>query len=216
MIGLAAPLAGGDGQGAIRKSPARSAPQPGSAPSRRSIRWTSRRPIWPMCWPISVRYASARHSRKANAARPTSPFARHRRRRGARAASDRSLLDDCLAEGWTLGRLDATARAILRAGAYELMFRNDIPAKVAISQYIDVHTPFLTASRASSMRRSTNWPAVSGKARSAAEPLPFGAAWRKFQPRCLDDSFGIFRPNRPGLGDPVPEFVCSHCCPALD
>jgi N utilization substance protein B len=58
---------------------------------------------------------------------------------------DRSL-DDCLAEGWTLGRLDATARAILRAGAYELMFRNDIPAKVAISQYIDVAHAFFDGS----------------------------------------------------------------------
>jgi transcription antitermination protein NusB len=58
---------------------------------------------------------------------------------------DRSL-DDCLAEGWTLARLDATARAILRAGAYELMFRNDIPARVAISQYIDVAHAFFDGS----------------------------------------------------------------------
>ncbi len=58
---------------------------------------------------------------------------------------DRSL-DACLAEGWTLTRLDATARAILRAGAYELMFRNDIPAKVSISQYIDVAHAFFDGS----------------------------------------------------------------------
>jgi transcription antitermination protein NusB len=58
---------------------------------------------------------------------------------------DRSL-DGCLAEGWTLGRLDATARAILRAGAYELMFRDDIPAKVVISQYVDVAHAFFDGS----------------------------------------------------------------------
>jgi N utilization substance protein B len=58
---------------------------------------------------------------------------------------DRAL-DGCLAAGWSLSRLDATARAILRAGAYELMFRNDIPAKVTISQYIDVAHAFFDGS----------------------------------------------------------------------
>ncbi len=51
-------------------------------------------------------------------------------------------LEGCLAEGWTLGRLDSTARAILRAGAYELMFRSDIPVKVTISEYVDVARAF--------------------------------------------------------------------------
>ena len=60
-------------------------------------------------------------------------------------AIDRSL-DDCLAEGWTLGRLGRYGAGILRAGAYELMFRNDIPAKVAISQYIDVAHAFFEGS----------------------------------------------------------------------
>ena len=35
-----------------------------------------------------------------------------------------------LAKGWTLPRLDATVRAILRCGAYELMKRPDVPARV--------------------------------------------------------------------------------------
>ncbi len=33
-------------------------------------------------------------------------------------------------------------RAILRAGAYELMFRRDVPVRVAISEYVDVAHSF--------------------------------------------------------------------------
>ncbi|MFO1089634.1 MAG: transcription antitermination factor NusB [Hyphomicrobiales bacterium] len=50
--------------------------------------------------------------------------------------------DACLAEGWTLGRLDATLRAILRAGAYELLYRTDIPARVAVAEYVHVASAF--------------------------------------------------------------------------
>jgi len=51
-------------------------------------------------------------------------------------------VDADLAGGWTLARLDATLRAILRAGAYELMFRDDVPAPVAISEYVNVARAF--------------------------------------------------------------------------
>jgi transcription antitermination protein NusB len=51
-------------------------------------------------------------------------------------------VDGHLAAGWTLGRLDSTLRALLRAGAYELMFRADVPARVTISEYIDVARAF--------------------------------------------------------------------------
>jgi transcription antitermination protein NusB len=47
-----------------------------------------------------------------------------------------------LAAGWTLERLESIMRAILRAGAYELMFRDDIPARTAISEYVDVAHAF--------------------------------------------------------------------------
>ena len=51
-------------------------------------------------------------------------------------------IETCLADGWTLPRLDSTLRAILRAGAYELMFRDDVPAKASISEYVDVTRAF--------------------------------------------------------------------------
>lgn len=52
------------------------------------------------------------------------------------------LIDGVLAEGWTLARVDSILRAILRAGAYELVLRRDIPPKVVISEYIDVAHAF--------------------------------------------------------------------------
>lgn len=51
-------------------------------------------------------------------------------------------LDRILDKTWPLHRLDATVRAILRAGAYEVMFMERVPARVAISQYVDVASAF--------------------------------------------------------------------------
>jgi N utilization substance protein B len=47
-----------------------------------------------------------------------------------------------LASGWRLERIDATARSILRAGAYELMRRPDVPAEVAIDEYVEIAKSF--------------------------------------------------------------------------
>jgi transcription antitermination protein NusB len=47
-----------------------------------------------------------------------------------------------LASGWRLERLDATARAVLRAGAFELMFRPDVPTEVVINEYVEIAKSF--------------------------------------------------------------------------
>ena len=47
-----------------------------------------------------------------------------------------------LAGGWTLERLDRPMRAILRAGAYELLARPDVPVGSVISEYVDVAHAF--------------------------------------------------------------------------
>jgi N utilization substance protein B len=52
------------------------------------------------------------------------------------------LISDRLAEGWTLERLDRPMRAILRAGAYELIARADVPVASVISEYVDVAHAF--------------------------------------------------------------------------
>ncbi|MCJ2136252.1 transcription antitermination factor NusB [Methylobacterium sp. J-026] len=54
-------------------------------------------------------------------------------------------LDQALAQGWPLRRIEIVLRAILRAGAYELMFRPDVPVGAAISEYVDVAHSFYTA-----------------------------------------------------------------------
>ena len=47
-----------------------------------------------------------------------------------------------LASGWKLERLDATARAILRAGAFELMREAEAPTEVVIDEYIEIARRF--------------------------------------------------------------------------
>ena len=53
-------------------------------------------------------------------------------------------VDTALKEGWPLTRIDAILRAILRAGLYELAYRPDVPAKVTITEYVDVARAFFT------------------------------------------------------------------------
>ena len=57
------------------------------------------------------------------------------------AAVDRAIARR-LARNWRLERIDATARAILRAGAFELMSRPDVPAEVAIDEYVELAKSF--------------------------------------------------------------------------
>lgn len=52
------------------------------------------------------------------------------------------VLASKLADGWTLSRLDRTMLQILRAGAYELLARRDVPTGTAISEYLDVTHAF--------------------------------------------------------------------------
>jgi N utilization substance protein B len=47
-----------------------------------------------------------------------------------------------LAQNWRLERIDATVRAILRAGAYELAHRADVPTEVVIDEYVELAKSF--------------------------------------------------------------------------
>lgn len=51
-------------------------------------------------------------------------------------------IDNALTDGWPVGRIDATLRAILRAATFELLRRRDIPASVVITEYVDVAKAF--------------------------------------------------------------------------
>jgi N utilization substance protein B len=52
------------------------------------------------------------------------------------------IVHTTLTGGWPLARVDAILRAILRAGAYELASRADVPARVVIAEYVDVAKAF--------------------------------------------------------------------------
>ena len=52
-------------------------------------------------------------------------------------------IDAALARGWPLRRIEAILRAVLRAGAYELACRSDVPARVVMSEYVDVAAAFV-------------------------------------------------------------------------
>lgn len=54
---------------------------------------------------------------------------------------DRTI-EDCLAAGWTMTRIDSTLRAILRCGIHELINMTDIPAPVIVNEYIDLSKAF--------------------------------------------------------------------------
>ena len=64
--------------------------------------------------------------------------------RGADARREEidALVQSKLAQGWTLARLDKTMLQILRAGAYELVARADVPTASAITEYVDVAHAF--------------------------------------------------------------------------
>jgi len=52
-------------------------------------------------------------------------------------------IDAALSRGWPLKRIEAIIRAVLRAGAYELACRRDVPAPVVVAEYVDVAAAFV-------------------------------------------------------------------------
>jgi N utilization substance protein B len=63
--------------------------------------------------------------------------------------AERATLDERigprLAAGWSIEKLDGVLRAVLRAGTFELLFHPNVPARVIVSEYVDVAQAFLGA-----------------------------------------------------------------------
>lgn len=56
-------------------------------------------------------------------------------------------LDETLqtyAQGWTIARMPALDRAILRLGAWEILFNNDVPDAVAVNEAVELAKEFST------------------------------------------------------------------------
>ena len=79
-------------------------------------------------------------------------------------------IDAALARGWPLKRIEAVLRAVLRAGAYELAKRADIPARVIVSEYVDVAHAFVDRTETGMVN------AVLDQLARAARPVEFGQA----------------------------------------
>jgi N utilization substance protein B len=52
-------------------------------------------------------------------------------------------IDAAIAKGWPLKRIETILRAVMRAGAYELAYRKDVPGRVIISEYADIAGAFV-------------------------------------------------------------------------
>jgi N utilization substance protein B len=53
------------------------------------------------------------------------------------------MIDAALEGSWPLKRIETIIRAVLRAGAYELDKKPDVPARVVVSEYADIAHAFV-------------------------------------------------------------------------
>lgn len=60
----------------------------------------------------------------------------------ARESEIERLIAPALAPGWTFARLETILQVILRAGAYELLARPDVPLEVVINEYVNLAHDF--------------------------------------------------------------------------
>jgi N utilization substance protein B len=78
----------------------------------------------------------------------------------------------CLASNWRLSRVDSIVRAILRAGAYELIARPDVPAKVVIDEYVELAHDFFAESEAPFVNAALDKLAHKKRPAEFGEPVP--------------------------------------------
>ena len=63
---------------------------------------------------------------------------------GDRHAELDGLIAPALSANWTMERLEAVLKAVLRAGAFELLALTNVPPRVVISEYVDVAHAFFS------------------------------------------------------------------------
>jgi N utilization substance protein B len=149
-----------------------------------------------------------RHRRLAPGGRRRGLFRRSRARRGRRT---NSLIDQAvarhLAEGWRLERMDATLRAILRAGAFELIGRPDVPVEVVIDEYVELAKSFFEGPEP-------------GFVNGALDAIARGPAWRRPMPpdqvHTAVDEFDLIarllRPLTTARRKPLGCWTTPRCC----
>ena len=63
---------------------------------------------------------------------------------GRRRAELDGLIAPALSAKWTMERLETVLKAVLRAGAFELLVLTNVPPRVVISEYVDVAHAFFS------------------------------------------------------------------------
>jgi N utilization substance protein B len=86
---------------------------------------------------------------------------------------DRAIAQ-CLSENWTLARMDSILRAILRAAAFELIARRDVPAKVVIDEYVGLARAFFSGDEPGFVNAALDNMARRKRAREFGLPVPDG------------------------------------------
>ena len=131
-----------------------SAARRGSPPCRRSTRWTS--PAAGLL-EIAAEYEAFRLGKEVDGAQYREADAQWFRAILSGVVENQKTVDpmirQALTEDWPLSRLDSTLRAILRAGVYELMKREDVPVAVIVSEYVDIAKAFYDGGRAQAGQR---------------------------------------------------------------
>src|SRR5271170_5237307 len=81
-----------------------------------------------------------------------------------------------VAENWRLDRMAAIDRNILRLGAYEMLFRPEVPAKVAINEALELAKRYSTAQSSRFVNgildRVLQWHTQESEAKVDVEPGP--------------------------------------------
>ena len=80
----------------------------------------------------------------------------------------------CLSENWTLARVDSILRAILRAAAFELVARRDVPAKVVIDEYVGIAREFFSGDEPGFVNAALDTMARRKRAPEFGLPVPDG------------------------------------------
>jgi N utilization substance protein B len=80
----------------------------------------------------------------------------------------------CLSENWTMARIDSILRAILRAAAFELIARRDVPARVVIDEYVAIAGDFFTGDEPGFINAALDTMARRKRAKEFGLPVPEG------------------------------------------
>jgi N utilization substance protein B len=80
----------------------------------------------------------------------------------------------CLSENWTMARIDSILRAILRAAAFELIGRRDVPARVVIDEYVGLSREFFSGDEAGFVNGALDTMARRKRAKEFGLPVPDG------------------------------------------